>query len=29
VITTFTAQSEGVDARQIVRRLLSETVAEG
>ncbi|MSR60169.1 MAG: AAA family ATPase [Planctomycetaceae bacterium] len=25
VITTFTAQSEGVDARQIVRRLIEET----
>jgi MoxR-like ATPase len=28
VITTFTAQSEGIDARQIVRRLLEETSAE-
>jgi MoxR-like ATPase len=28
VITTFTAQSEGIDARQIVRRLLEETSPE-
>jgi MoxR-like ATPase len=28
VITTFTAQSEGIDARQIVRRLLAETAAQ-
>jgi len=28
VITTFTAQSEGVDARQIVRRLIEETSTE-
>src|SRR6266478_852532 len=28
VITTFTAQSEGIDARKIVRRLLEETSAE-
>ncbi len=28
VITTFTAQSEGIDARQIVHRLLEETNAE-
>lgn len=28
IITTFTAQSEGVDSRQIVRRLLDETNAE-
>ncbi|RPI83068.1 MAG: AAA family ATPase [Planctomycetaceae bacterium] len=28
IITTFTAQSEGVDARKIVRRLLEETNAE-
>jgi MoxR-like ATPase len=28
VITTFTAQSEGIDARQIVRRLIEETSAE-
>ncbi|MFN0051228.1 MAG: AAA family ATPase [Planctomycetales bacterium] len=28
VITTFTAQSEGIDARQIVRRLVEETSAE-
>ncbi len=28
VITTFTAQSEGIDARQIVRRLIEETSTE-
>jgi MoxR-like ATPase len=28
VITTFTAQSEGIDARQIVRRLIEETGTE-
>jgi MoxR-like ATPase len=28
VITTFTAQSEGLDARQIVRRLIEETSTE-
>ena len=28
VITTFTAQSEGIDARQIVRRLIEETSPE-
>jgi len=28
VITTFTAQSEGIDARQIVRRLMEETSTE-
>src|SRR5215813_6940339 len=28
VITTFTAQSEGIDARKIVRRLLEETSTE-
>jgi MoxR-like ATPase len=28
VITTFTAQSEGIDARQIVRRLIEERSAE-
>ena len=28
VITTFTAQSEGLDARQIVRRLIEETSPE-
>ncbi|HEV3301201.1 MAG TPA: AAA family ATPase [Planctomycetaceae bacterium] len=28
VITTFTAQSEGIDARQIVRRLIEETNTE-
>jgi MoxR-like ATPase len=28
VITTFTAQSEGIDARQIVRRLMEETGTE-
>ena len=28
-ITTFAAQSEGVDARQIVRRLVEETTGEG
>jgi MoxR-like ATPase len=28
VITTFTAQSEGIDARQIVRRLIEETSVE-
>jgi MoxR-like ATPase len=28
VITTFTAQSEGIDARQIVRRLMEETGKE-
>ena len=25
IITTFAAQSEGIDARQIVRRLIEET----
>ncbi len=29
LITTFAAQSEGVDARQIVRRLVEETTREG
>ena len=29
MITTFAAQSEGVDARQIVRRLVEETVRSG
>ena len=29
MITTFAAQSEGVDARQIVRRLVDETVQSG
>ena len=29
LITTFAAQSEGVDARQIVRRLVEETTGEG
>jgi MoxR-like ATPase len=29
LITTFAAQSEGVDARQIVRRLVEETTSEG
>jgi MoxR-like ATPase len=29
MITTFAAQSEGVDARQIVRRLVKETVESG
>jgi MoxR-like ATPase len=29
LITTFAAQSEGVDARQIVKRLIEETTAEG
>ncbi len=29
MITTFAAQSEGIDARQIVRRLVEETVAGG
>jgi MoxR-like ATPase len=28
IITTFTAQSEGIDARKIVRRLLEETATE-
>ncbi len=28
VITTFAAQAEGIDAKQIVRRLLEETVAD-
>jgi MoxR-like ATPase len=28
IITTFTAQSEGIDARKIVRRLIEETAAE-
>jgi MoxR-like ATPase len=27
IITTFAAQSEGIDAGKIVRRLLEETVA--
>ncbi|MDB4339076.1 AAA family ATPase [bacterium] len=29
LITTFAAQSEGVDAKEIVRRLVDETTAEG
>ncbi len=29
VITTFTAQSEGIDARKIVRRLMEETATDG
>ena len=29
MITTFAAQSEGVDARQIVRRLVNETMESG
>ncbi|HEY3964329.1 MAG TPA: MoxR family ATPase [Planctomycetaceae bacterium] len=28
IITTFTAQSEGIDSRKIVRRLIEETAAE-
>ena len=28
VITTFAAQAEGLDAKQIVRRLIEETTAE-
>jgi MoxR-like ATPase len=28
IITTFTAQSEGIDARKIVRRLMEETATE-
>jgi MoxR-like ATPase len=28
IITTFTAQSEGIDARQIVRRLMEETATD-
>ncbi len=29
MITTFAAQSEGIDARQIVRRLVKETIEDG
>jgi hypothetical protein len=29
MITTFAAQSEGVDARQIVQRLVDETIQSG
>jgi MoxR-like ATPase len=28
IITTFTAQAEGIDAKKIVRRLIEETLAE-
>jgi MoxR-like ATPase len=28
IITTFTAQSEGIDAKKIVRRLIEETISE-
>jgi MoxR-like ATPase len=28
LVTTFAAQAEGLDAKQIVRRLISETIEE-